>query len=553
MNVVQYGRVSSEGQDTEDKASVQQQLAQMDALCERNAWQVIGAFVDRENYRATQNPKRGRIVNPSGERADRPHFLEMLDAVKAGDVDAVLCWRDDRLVRHPRVAVALEDALDIGDAQRNGRGKIEVRDATGAMIDRFTLSIKATIWREENKRRDERTRMGRVATLQRGRWPGTYPRYGYRAHKAEGRGRVIEVVESEAQVVRKIHGMYDAGTGVRAIRRYLIAEDAPQIKATKHVWDIGLVYGILRAEDYTGVATWRFKDGTRMSIEIPAIIDRDLWERNQARIERNKELSPRNASGVYLLQGLIECGDCGARMAVHKKRFSYVGGKKRTFPTPKYSYFCRARAHYPEEPHAAPYTRYGPTLDWLVWRRIVDYGVKRPDLIREQVQSRQAELQAEGDSVDGDITHARRRLTEIDQERANYQRQQARGKITEAEFDARMEETEEARQYWQSEGERLRELRDNAAKVQAGLDYATELLTTLQEVLPGIDQTPKELKALPKDEREEVLRARQTIIRGLCDKVRVYADGRVEIEGVLDGSEAAQFDLDTLTSCAARV
>ena len=91
MNVVQYGRVSSEGQDTEDKASVQQQLAQMDALCERNAWQVIGAFVDRENYRATQNPKRGRIVNPSGERADRPHFLEMLDAVKAGDIDAVLC------------------------------------------------------------------------------------------------------------------------------------------------------------------------------------------------------------------------------------------------------------------------------------------------------------------------------------------------------------------------------------------------------------------------------------------------------------------------------
>jgi hypothetical protein len=76
----------------------------------------------------------------------------MLGLVKAGDVDIVLCWRDDRLVRHPRVAVALEDALDIGDAQRNGRPKTEIRDATGATIDRFTLSIKATIWREENKR-----------------------------------------------------------------------------------------------------------------------------------------------------------------------------------------------------------------------------------------------------------------------------------------------------------------------------------------------------------------------------------------------------------------
>jgi hypothetical protein len=238
-------------------------------------------------------------------------------------------------------------------------------------------------------------------------------------------------------------------------------------------------------------------------------------------------------------------------MNVHKARYGYVGGKKRRYPVLHHYYFCPSVSRYPEEPHPRPYSRYGATLDWLVWRRIVDYGIKRPDLIREQVQERQAELQAQGDTVDGDIAHARRRLAEVDNERAFYQRQAARDKMTEAEFDARMEETEEARQYWQSEIERLRELRDNAAKVQAGLDYAAELLTTLQEVLPGIDHTPKELKALPKDEREEVLRARQTILRGLCDVVRVYADGRVEIEGVLDRSEAAQFELGSRSIAAA--
>lgn len=61
--------------------------------------------------------------------------------------------------------MALEDALDEGDTQRNGRDKIEICDATGAKIDRFTLSIKATIWREENKRRAERTRMGKMPRL----------------------------------------------------------------------------------------------------------------------------------------------------------------------------------------------------------------------------------------------------------------------------------------------------------------------------------------------------------------------------------------------------
>jgi hypothetical protein len=37
-----------------------------------------------------------------------------------------------------------------------------------------------------------------------------------------------------------------------------------------------------------------------------------------------------------------------------------------------------------------------------------------------------------------------------------------------------MEETKEARRYWESELKRLQELRDNAEKVQVGLDYATE-------------------------------------------------------------------------------
>ena len=485
------------------------------------------------------------MVNPSGERADRPQFLAMLELVKVGDIDIVLCWRDDRLVRHPKVAVALEDALDIGDAQRNGKGKIEIRDATGAMIDRFTLSIKATIWREENKRRAERTRMGKIATLQQGRWLGTYQRYGYRTRKTEGRGCVIEVIEGEAQVVRKIHEMYDAGTGVADIRRYLVNNEVKQkgYCKRKHEWEVTLIYGILHTEDYTGTATWNFRDGTSIGIEIPPIITRELWGRVQERLERNKILSTRNANGVYLLQGIAFCGECGNAMHIRQGRYRYKNGKKYPCKIPVHAYYCRTASYFPDEDHPRPYSRYGLTLDWLVWRRIVDYGVKRPDLIREEVLARQAELQAQGDNVDGDVAHAHRRLAEVDNERAFYQRQAARDKITEAEFDARMEETEDARRYWQAELARLQELGDNAVKVEAGLDYVTELLTTLQAKLPEIDQTPDELRELPEEKRNEILRTRRDIIRALVDKVEVYADGGVKIHGLLDGSEAVQFDL----------
>jgi len=79
--------------------------------------------------------------------------------------------------------------------------------------------------------------------------------------------------------------------------------------------------------------------------------------------------------------------------------------------------------------------------------------------------------------------------------------------------------------------------------VQAGLDHANHLLTSLQAKLPEIDIPPDELKALPDERQTEILKMRREIIKALVDKVKVCANGQVEIVRLLDGSEAAQFEL----------
>ena len=101
--------------------------------------------------------------------------------------------------------------------------------------------------------------------------------------------------------------------------------------------------------------------------------------------------------------------------------------------------------------------------------------------------------------------------------------------------------------YWRGELARLKDLRDNAERVQNGLAYATELLTGLQVELPKIDIPYNELKRLPKEEQRAILERRQKITRALVDKVIVFHNGHVEIEGLLDGSEASQFELATST------
>lgn len=549
VDVVLSARVSSEEQAKGEATSIDQQLADMQVLCERNGWNIVEAFIDCENYVATQNPKKGKVVNPSGERADRPNFLRMLERIKTGELDAVLCWRDDRLVRHPRVAVVLEDALDLGDRERAGRPKIKVYDATGGEIDRFTLSIKATIWREENKRRAERVEMGKRATLAQGRWPGTFQQLGYVTTREPGkRGRGIELAPEEAETVERIFDLYERGLTTRGVQRWLIANgDSQKTGSATHEWSPAVIIGVLKAECYTGRLTWNFGDGSEMEIEIPQIVTPEQFDRVQEKIKENTSRATRNAKGIYLLQGLLKCGECRGAMQVNRQRTHkgrLADGTLKRYPVKGrvYRYVCGMANFYNNEPHPKPSGFPGKVLDWKVWRALVDQGITKPDLIQLQIVARQEELQRQGENVAGEIAHARRRLAEVDQERAFYQRQAARGKITEQEFDARMEESAESAKHWQVEIKRLTELRDDAAKVQAGLSYVTDLMQNLYERLPGIDQTPEELKELPKERRDEILKERQVIVRALAKEVIVWHDGRIKIVGVLDGTEGKRFE-----------
>ena len=99
---VLYARVSSEGQAKGESASIDQQIADMQALCERNGWEVLDLFVDCENYRATQAPRKGKVVNPSGESAARsrlsmPLFLHPWPEVRLSDTHTAGSYLEERL------------------------------------------------------------------------------------------------------------------------------------------------------------------------------------------------------------------------------------------------------------------------------------------------------------------------------------------------------------------------------------------------------------------------------------------------------------------------
>jgi len=89
-----YNRISNDPQGIE--AGVERQRHDCEALAGRLGWQVHDTYVDND------------LSAWTGKR--RPDYQRMLADIKAGKVDAVIVWHEDRLTRLPRELEEFADA-----------------------------------------------------------------------------------------------------------------------------------------------------------------------------------------------------------------------------------------------------------------------------------------------------------------------------------------------------------------------------------------------------------------------------------------------------------
>jgi chromosome segregation ATPase len=220
-------------------------------------------------------------------------------------------------------------------------------------------------------------------------------------------------------------------------------------------------------------------------------------------------------------------------MTVSRNR-NYAGG---------YTYRCHTDSLDSHMDHPIPSSHNGAKLDMGVWREIVDNGLRNPTLLRQQIEARVEELQSKSDESHNEILRIERRIESIKNERAFFQKKAAQGKISESEFDDRMDETAEQIEFWGNELERLKAYMHETQRVQTSIDYVEELFSKFCNRLEYLDCDSSTLELLSKEERDNILKERQEIIRILVDKVTVNSKREVTIEGVIDGSEGAQFEL----------
>lgn len=299
-----YARFSSSGQREE---SITGQVRECTAWAERNGYDVIKTYEDRAR---------------TGTNDRRPAFQQMVRDAKKKTFSAVIVWKMDRFSRSRydaaiykaqlsklgiRVFSAMEPITD-------GPESIIVEGLLESMAEFYSRNLSQNV-----KRGNYDSALAHKTVGQRF--------LGYRPDAADH----FEVDPETAPVVKRIFSEYVSGRSVRDICDGLNADGIRT--RTGGLFDKSAIPRILKNERYTGV--YIFSDLVRDEGGMPAIIDRETFDRAQALLAQRKHAPAASRDVRYLLTGKIFCGECGSPM---------IGESARSATGRQYCYYsCTGR------------------------------------------------------------------------------------------------------------------------------------------------------------------------------------------------------------------
>ena len=277
-----YCRISK---DTQNRKGVDRQEEACRDLCRRQKWAILpNAFEDND------------ISASRYTRRKRPAFLHLMEEVKAGHVERIVCFKLDRLYRQPR---QLEELIDL--AEKGLRivavegGEVDLNTSQGRTMARVAIAMAAG----ESDSTSERLKHQKAQRRQEGLPNGGPRAVGWKDlthhHKAEAK-----VLVDAMDMLLQGRSLNDLARdwnrkAFRGRRNWTSADMVDILSLPRHAGLVGHKGAIIREATFKG------------------IVDRAKWEQVCAVIaaRRNGHGAPRRRS---MLTGLVLCGKCGATM-----------------------------------------------------------------------------------------------------------------------------------------------------------------------------------------------------------------------------------------------
>ena len=232
----------------------------------------------------------------SGSMMDRPEISRMISDIASGRIRRIIIYKLDRLSRSQKDTMFLiEDVFNKHDVVFISlQEQLNTRTPTGRLI----IGILASFAQLERDFIRERTSMGMQKRIQSGLWPGGgHLPFGYDYDAEKG----ILIPNERAAIVRQCFSLFIQGHSADEIAMMLGIKYDMQVR------------NILTRKTYTGLIEY---NGIVYEGRHAALIDRETFARVQQMIDERS--ATRRVRSEYLLTGLLECGECGAKMRYQK-------------------------------------------------------------------------------------------------------------------------------------------------------------------------------------------------------------------------------------------
>ena len=302
-----YVRISSdpEGQ----RAGVERQRAECEALAERHGWEIVAVYEDNDVSAYSGRP--------------RPAFDRLLADVEAGAVDVVIAWASDRLYRRmvdlvtitARLAPRARIVTVVG-------GDVDLTTAEGILRAQVMGSVAEFESRRKAERVSARARQraeveGRTTAANRPfgwRWRDPDPEDPRRPRPGSRAG--LEPHPEEAAALAQAFRMIAEGKSLRAVTRWMAAQG--HVGTSGRPLTPDTLRPILGCARHAGLASYRGRV-TGTAADGLRIVTPELFEQVQVILaDPARRTSPGRPAGT-LLSAVAVCARCGAGMNASNK------------------------------------------------------------------------------------------------------------------------------------------------------------------------------------------------------------------------------------------
>ena len=452
-----YTRVSSKGQMESEYGSLETQRERLEAYCNsREGFSVYNVYED------------GGF---SGSTTDRPALKRMLQDIRDGKINCVLAYKIDRIARSVKDFHNLIDYFD-----QYGVNFISITQSfdTQSAMGRLLRNVLCDFAQFEREMIADRTRDKMQQRAQKGFWNGGIPPYGY---TKSAKKLIVDPVE--AGRVKFMFERFRHRPSLAALRDELHQRD--WLPRSGRRWGKTSIDTIIRNPVYTGKVQF---NGEIYDGQQQALIDWETFEQVQ-NLRRDYSHVTTKLKRVFLLKGLLRCGDCGSIMTPHYTQKRRKDGSVNRIPY----YRCSKTMHYNNRICSVKSIN-ANEIEHLIADDLTEL-CQNERLLTKSIADLNSELQRRVEPMEKEAAEVRRSIAEIEEELQNYVKGLGKGVIAINRLEQELKIGESEKRMHQSRLDALvRQINDQAVST-FNIELVRQNLSSFQACFSALDSTER--------------------------------------------------------------